>query len=227
MEWVNLVEKQACRNSRTVSTRQLAGSSWQSVSAPRSESFHFEVYSFLVKGALVWRMVSTTSVETGSFEMCPLGGHVHNFHHSERDRSYPPPERGDPSRRKSPQRAAEKRNQVQAYSARQNGALLPIRCILCRTPGSRAIGERCTDEASATYLGIQPKVRGRVPKNQGFLHMSKTRRQRRVTVSMRSGFPLGENPLVLSHHCRGLIYSRPNVTTLDAAAIKLSLETAW
>ncbi len=129
-------------------------------------------------------MVSTTSVETRSYEMCPLGGHVHNFHHSERDRSYPPPERGDPSRRKSSQRAAEKRNQVRAYSARQNRALLPIQCTLCRTPGSRAIGE--------------------IPSSRA-IRMSKTRRQRRAILSMRSGFPLGENPLVLSHHCRGLI----------------------
>ncbi len=59
-------------------------------------------------------------------------------------------------------------------------------------------------------------------KNQGCLHMSKARRQRRVTLIMRSGFPLGENPLVLSHHCRGLMYSRPIGITLDAAAIRPS-----
>ncbi len=46
-------------------------------------------------------------------------------------------------------------------------------------------------------------------KNQGFLHMFKACRHRRVTLIMRSRFPLGENPLVLSHHCRGLMYSRP------------------
>ncbi len=33
---------------------------------------------------------------------------------------------------------------------------------------------------------------------------------------------LKENPLVLSHHCRGLMYSRPKVITLDAAAIRPS-----
>ncbi len=59
-------------------------------------------------------------------------------------------------------------------------------------------------------------------KNQGFLHMSRARTHRRETLIMRSGFPLGENPLVLSHHCRGLMYSRPNGITLDAAAIRPS-----
>ncbi len=52
--------------------------------------------------------------------------------------------------------------------------------------------------------------------------MSKARRHRRVTLIMRSGFPLWENPLVLSHHCRGLMYSRPIGITLDAAAIRPS-----
>ncbi len=33
-------------------------------------------------------------------------------------------------------------------------------------------------------------------------------------------FTLGENPLVLSHHCRGLMYSRLKYITLDAAAIR-------
>ncbi len=59
-------------------------------------------------------------------------------------------------------------------------------------------------------------------KTKGFLHMSKARRHRRMTLIMRSGFPLGENPLVLSHHCRGLMYSRPKSITLDAADIRPS-----
>ncbi len=54
------------------------------VSAPRSESFHFKVYSFFVEGALGWRMVSTTSVERPEATRCaPSWGHIHNFHHSE------------------------------------------------------------------------------------------------------------------------------------------------
>ncbi len=52
-------------------------------------------------------------------------------------------------------------------------------------------------------------------KNQGFLHISKACRHHRVTLSMRNGFPLGENPLVLSHHCGGLMYSWPKDITLD------------
>ncbi len=55
-----------------------------------------------------------------------------------------------------------------------------------------------------------------------FLHMSKARRHCRVTLIMRSGFLLRENPLVLSHHCRGLMYSRPKGITLDAADIRPS-----
>ncbi len=59
-------------------------------------------------------------------------------------------------------------------------------------------------------------------RTKGFLHMFMARRHRHVTFIMWSGFPLGENPLVLSHHCRGLIYSRPKVITLDAADIRPS-----
>ncbi len=57
-------------------------------------------------------------------------------------------------------------------------------------------------------------------KNQGFLHMSKACRHRHVTFIMRRGFPLRENPLVLSHNCRGLLYSRPKGITLNAADIR-------
>ncbi len=59
-------------------------------------------------------------------------------------------------------------------------------------------------------------------RNQGCLHMSKAHRHRRLTLIMRSGFPHSENPLVLSHYCRGLKYSRPRGITLDAAAIRPS-----
>ncbi len=73
--------------------------------------------------------------------------------------------------------------------------------------------------ASVTRRQGAPRT-GPWDKNQGFLHMSKARRHRRVTLIMRNGFPLGENPLDLSHHCRGLMYSRPKGITLDAAAIR-------
>ena len=59
-------------------------------------------------------------------------------------------------------------------------------------------------------------------RKQGSLHMTRARRQRRVTLIVRRGFPLGENPLVLSHHCNGLMYNRPQGITLDAAAIRPS-----
>ncbi len=59
-------------------------------------------------------------------------------------------------------------------------------------------------------------------KNQGFLHMSKARRHRRMTLIMQSGFPLGENPLVLSHHCSYLMYSRPKGIMLVSADIRPS-----
>ncbi len=40
--------------------------------------------------------------------------------------------------------------------------------------------------------------------------------------------PLGENPLVLSHHCRDLLYNSPYGITLDAAAIDLTVsEAVW
>ncbi len=57
-------------------------------------------------------------------------------------------------------------------------------------------------------------------RNQSFFHITKARKHRRVTLNMRNGLPFWENPLVLSHHCRGLMYSSPKYITLDAAAIK-------
>ncbi len=57
-------------------------------------------------------------------------------------------------------------------------------------------------------------------RNQDFFHITKARKHRRVTLIMWKGLPLGENPLVLSHHCRGLMYNSPKCITLDAAAIR-------
>ncbi len=55
-------------------------------------------------------------------------------------------------------------------------------------------------------------------RNQGFFHITMACKHRRLTLIMRKGLPLGENPLVLSHHCRCLMYNSPNGITLDAAA---------
>ncbi len=57
-------------------------------------------------------------------------------------------------------------------------------------------------------------------RNHGFFHITKARKHRRVALIMQKGLPLGENPLVLSHHCRGLVYSSPKGITMDAAAIR-------
>ncbi len=57
-------------------------------------------------------------------------------------------------------------------------------------------------------------------RNQGFFHITKACKHRRVTLIMQKGLPLRENPLVLSHHCRGLMYSSLKGITLDAAAIR-------
>ncbi len=57
-------------------------------------------------------------------------------------------------------------------------------------------------------------------RNQGFFHITKARKYCGVTLIMRKGLPLWENPLVLSHHCRGLMHSSPKGITLDAAAIR-------
>ncbi len=55
-----------------------------------------------------------------------------------------------------------------------------------------------------------------------FISASSPQGETSMTLIMRSGFPLGENPLVLSHHCRGLMYSRAKGITLDAADIRPS-----
>ncbi len=56
--------------------------------------------------------------------------------------------------------------------------------------------------------------------DQGFFHITKAHKYRRMTLIMRKGLPLRENYLALSHHCRGLMYSSPKCITLDAAAIR-------
>ncbi|CAM4618537.1 unnamed protein product [Leuciscus chuanchicus] len=103
-------------------------------------------------------------------------------------------------------------------------------------------GERCLDDhPCATYgydyywylemsdpLGSLPNPlrrqgapsTGPWDRNQGFFHITKARRHRRVTLIVRNGLPLGENPLVLSHHCRGLMCSSPKGIPLEAAAMR-------
>ncbi len=80
---------------------------------------------------------------------------------------------------------------------------------------------RDTSVASITWRQGAPST-GPWDMNQGFLHMCKARMHHLMTLKVQSGFPLGENPLALSHHCRGLMYSRPKCITLDAAAIRPS-----
>lgn len=65
-------------------------------------------------------------------------------------------------------------------------------------------------EAPKTGLGRGTKA----------LRHDEARRQTRMTLIVRNVFLLGENPLVLSHHCMGLMYKRPKVTTLDTAAMR-------
>ncbi len=57
-------------------------------------------------------------------------------------------------------------------------------------------------------------------RNQGFFHITKARKHRCMTLIMRKGLPLWETPLVLSHHCRDLMYNSPKGIMLDAAAIR-------
>ncbi len=52
--------------------------------------------------------------------------------------------------------------------------------------------------------------------------MDRARRHRRVTLIIRNGFPLEENPLVFNHHCRGLMYRKPKGIMLDTAAMSPS-----
>ncbi len=61
---------------------------------------------------------------------------------------------------------------------------------------------------------------GPCDRNHCFIHMSMARKHRRVTLIMLNGLPLGENPVVLSHHCKSLMCRRPKVITLDGAAIR-------
>ncbi len=59
-------------------------------------------------------------------------------------------------------------------------------------------------------------------RNQGFFHITKARKHRRVTLIMWKGVAPRGNILVLSHHWMCLMYNSPKAITLDAAAIKPS-----
>ncbi len=61
-------------------------------------------------------------------------------------------------------------------------------------------------------------------RTKGFLHMSKARR---LDLDHAKCFPLRENPLVLSHHCRGVMYSRPKGITLDSSCFLKLLDSEW
>ncbi len=93
MEFDNPAENRTCKNSSTEPAGQLTGSRWQ---LPRQEvKVHFKKYSFLMEGALDWRMVSATSVERPELMSCaPFRGHIHS---SKTPGRGAPPERGDPS----------------------------------------------------------------------------------------------------------------------------------
>lgn len=69
--------------------------------------------------------------------------------------------------------------------------MIPFRCKHCamtRGPQYRSLGQK-----------------------QGLLHMTKEWRHMHVTLIMRNGLPLSENPLVLSHHCMGSVCRRYHV----------------
>jgi len=53
-----------------------------------------------------------------------------------------------------------------------------------------------------------------------FFHMIKSHRHCRVTLIMKKKNRIGENPLVLCHYSRHLMYRRPKVIKLDAATMR-------
>ncbi len=82
---------------------------------------------------------------------------------------------------------------------------------------------RTRQGAPSTSLETKPKVSSTCLRHVGIAAWP---------WSCKVGFPLWENPLVLSHHCRGLMYSRPKVITFDAADIRPSsflkpLDSEW
>ncbi len=95
----------------------------------------------------------------------------------------------------------------------------PEWCIAIDGPHTGAISLELL-WAERSGKGVQTKPRPSLYHSIQLQWMSKARRHRRVTLITRSGFPREENPLVLSHHCRGLMYSRPKGITLDAADIR-------
>lgn len=62
-------------------------------------------------------------------------------------------------------------------------------------------------------------------KNQGFFHITRVRKYLCITLMMQKELSLGENPLVLSHRCNGLMFKRPKGMMFDAAA--MSPKSLW
>ncbi len=77
-------------------------------------------------------------------------------------------------------------------------------------------------EASVISILRRHEAPNMVPwdRNQGFFHITKACMHCRVTLIMRKGLPHWENPLVLSHHCRGLMYNIPKCIMLYAASVR-------
>ncbi len=160
VEWVNPVEEQACTNSRTVPNGQLTGSSWQpphhEVKVPTSR----RTVSSLRE---LWIGVRSQQprLRDRKLRVAPPQGPHPKLPHLRAGVKTPACERrslltgishGEPSRR-------EIRSENRTRPG-QNGAtrsrLTSSRRTLARTPGSRAIGEPHTDEASATSVPRHP-----------------------------------------------------------------------
>ncbi len=116
MEWDNPAENHTCKNSGTEPTRQLTGSSWR---LPHQEvKVHFKEYTFLLKGALDWRMITANSVERPELMSCAPSGATSTVPKTLGGGKAPPEREEIPPDGNLPWRAIKKGNQVrEAYSA--------------------------------------------------------------------------------------------------------------
>ncbi len=178
----------------------------------------------------------------------PLRGHTHSFHNSGRECKMEPPawermslltgiSQGEPSRRDARSENYTRPSRMRPPVADESHPRFNVRdhrCVVCASPGNLGNtwdGDLPIGSGRGGHSWLLPSPWGRHPslalhddmlhdRNQGFLHLSKARKHCCMTLIMWSRLPLGENPLVLSHHCKGIMYSRPKGITLDTAAIQ-------
>ncbi len=222
------------------------------VTTPWSENFPLQGIKF-PRGGSSWvgNGLNNLGWETWVYELGPLRGQAHSFHGFGWGWNFEPPawdrrslltgsSRGGPSSISGNHTLPGYRGAISSSRTRSRWTLstsgwslhspgpqpVSTGCLLlyCGPPGCKLLEETTTSLGTTAGFGMKLSTWDR---NQGFFHITKARKRRCVSLIMRKGLPLEENPLVLSHHCKGLVYSSPKYITLDAVAIRPNSLWNW